>query len=122
MMSARQAKSRMATGRASQGFQPQRSSPGTIMPYDHAATFELKGTPGNIIQDVINVSSDGIFVATAIGYSFEQDRAQPVDLTTLPNPLVATDLTLGTIPAAALIEGFRLNPRAERLLLDDLPL
>ena len=122
MMSARQARSRMATGRTSIGFTPNGNSPGVLMPFDHAATFELKGTPGNIIQDVINVSSDGIFVATAIGYGFEQDRAQAVDLTSLPSPLVAKDLTLGSIPAAALIEGFRLNPRAERLLLDDLPL
>lgn len=90
------------------------------MPFDHAATFQLKGTPGNIIQDVINISSDGVFVATSIGYGFEQDRALQIDLV---SPRTASfqpgTVRLGEIPAAALIEGFRLNPRAERLLLDD---
>lgn len=90
------------------------------MPFDHAATFQLKGIPGNIIQDVINISSDGVFVATAIGYGFEEDRALSIDLIP-PRTGVFQPGTvqLGEIPAAALIEGFRLNPRSERLLLDD---
>jgi len=89
---------------------------GMIIPYDHAATFELKGRPGNIVQDVINVGSDGVFVATAIGYGFEEQRARPIN-----NPVasaraaVATitpgDVTLGRLPLASLIEGFRISPR-----------
>ena len=40
--------------------------------FDHAATFELKGIPGNIVQGVINISSDGTFLAIAIGYGFKK--------------------------------------------------
>ena len=90
------------------------------MPFDHAATFRLKGIPGNIIQDVINVSSDGVFVATGIGYGFEEDRARDIELT--PKPTAAFlpgAITLRQIPSSALIEGFRLNPRSERLVLED---
>src|SRR5215468_5263741 len=93
---------------------------GMIIPYDHAATFELKGRPGNIVQDVINVSGDGVFVATAIGYGFEERRARPINN---PAPAAAAaavaaagsvipgDVTLGKLPLAALIEGFRISPR-----------
>jgi hypothetical protein len=111
----------MATGRAARGFGPSGISPGLLMPYDHAATFALKGIPGNIIQDVINISSDGIFVATAIGYGFEEDRVRQVILPRRSaDTFVVGNLTLAEIPTPALIEGFRLNPRSERLLLDDL--
>src|SRR6185503_610954 len=87
-----------------------------IIPYDHAATFELKGRPGNIVQDVINVGSDGVFVDTAIGYGFEEQRARPIN-----NPVgvaLATDpavipgkVTLDQLPLTSLIEGFRISPR-----------
>lgn len=40
------------------------------IPYDYVAEFELEGVPGNRVQDVINISVDGAFMATAIGYSF----------------------------------------------------
>jgi hypothetical protein len=41
------------------------------IPYDYVATFKLDGQkPGNRVQDVINISVDGAFVAVAIGYSF----------------------------------------------------
>jgi hypothetical protein len=41
------------------------------IPYDYVARFILDGTrPGNRVQDVINISTDGAFVTTAIGYSF----------------------------------------------------
>jgi hypothetical protein len=114
----------MANGRSSQGFKPAGSSPGFVMPYDHAARFELKGIPGNIVQDVVNISSDGIFVATAIGYGFEEERARSEALKSVVNPprFPPAGVTLGEIPEAALIEGFRLNPRSERLLLEDPPI
>ena len=120
MMSAQQARSRMPAGRTAAGFRTNGSSPGLVMPYDHAATFQLRGIPGNIIQDVINVSSDGVFVATAIGYGFEEDRSRQIDLIPPPTAVFQPgNVTLGQIPAAALIEGFRLNPRSDRLVLDD---
>ena len=41
------------------------------IPYDYVARFILQGNnPGNRVQDVINISTDGAFVAVAIGYSF----------------------------------------------------
>lgn len=40
------------------------------IPYDYVARFILSGQPGNRVPDVINISTDGAFVATAIGYSF----------------------------------------------------
>src|SRR5262245_59294641 len=89
-------------------------SAGVIIPYDHAATFELTGRPGNVVQGVINVSSDGAFVATAIGYGFEQQRARPINGTstfTTAAPVVPGDVTLAQVPLAALIEGFRISPR-----------
>ena len=93
-----------------------------VMPFDHAATFELKGIPGNIIQDVINISSDGTFVAVAIGYGFEEDRGRTVKLINPPTAAFTPgSLTLSKIPIAALIEGFRINPRFERLVFNDLP-
>src|SRR5215468_5224371 len=88
-------------------------SEGMIIPYDHTATFELTGRPGNIVQDVINVASDGVFVATAIGYGFEEQRARPIN-NPAPAPALATGqetsplvtpgaVTLGELPLTALI-------------------
>jgi hypothetical protein len=86
------------------------SSHTSIIPYDYAAKFELKGVPGNIVQDVINISAEGVFVAVAIGYGFEEERGQFIEIpiTPLEKP---GDITLGRIPIEALITGFRLDPR-----------
>jgi len=95
-----------------------------VMPFDHAATFDLKGIPGNIVQDVINISSDGTFVAVAIGYGFEEVRGRNVKLTNAPatgTNFKAGALTLSQIPVDALIEGFRINPRFEQLVFNDQP-
>lgn len=40
------------------------------IPYDYVAKFTLKGQRGNRVQDVINISIEGAFVAVTIGYSF----------------------------------------------------
>jgi hypothetical protein len=40
------------------------------IPYDYVAVFKLTGNPGERVQDVINISTDGAFMAVAIGYSF----------------------------------------------------
>jgi hypothetical protein len=92
------------------------SSPTSIVPYDHAAKFELRGLPGNIVEDVINVSVEGVFVATAIGYGFEEERERPIEIPRqgsqpLPVPFKPGNVTLGQIPIEALITGFRLDPR-----------
>ena len=94
-------------------------TPGAVVPFDHAARFELTGRPGNVLQDVITVSAEGLFVAVAIGYGLEEERGRPL-APTLANPaasVVPGDLTLGEIPPSALIEGFRFNPALERIVL-----
>src|SRR5262245_36924289 len=108
-------------------------SEGMIIPYDHAAAFELTGRPGNIVQDVINVASDGVFVATAIGYGFEEQRARPINnpapaLAPAPGPGPGTSplvtpgaVTLGELPLTALIEGFRINPQFAPLVFSAPP-
>ena len=40
------------------------------IPYDYVAKFTLKGERGSRVQDVINISIEGAFVAVTIGYSF----------------------------------------------------
>ncbi len=95
-------------------------SKGIIIPYDHAAVFELTGRPGNIVQGVINVSNDGMFVATAIGYGFEEQRGRPIEDPAPPPhgqtipPIIPGDFTLGQLPVTALIEGFRISPRGQQ--------
>ena len=124
MMAAPQSRARGGIRRASPSLNAPGSSAGTVIPFDHAALFELRGIPGNIVQDVINVSTDGLFVAVAIGYGFEEDRARATDLL-FPIPPPATfqpaAITLSQIPTAALIEGFRLNPRLHNVLFQNPP-
>jgi hypothetical protein len=52
------------------------------IPYDYVAKFTLLGKRGNRVQDVINISIEGAFVAAAIGYSFIP--AQLADLSRIP--------------------------------------
>ncbi len=94
------------------------SGTGTVIPYDYAATFELTGEPGNLLQDVINISQQGVFVAVAIGYGFEEDRGRPIDIDLAAGQPTERpgNITLRQIPADALIEGFRVNPRFESLV------
>jgi hypothetical protein len=40
------------------------------IPFDYVAKFDLTGERGTRVQDVINISVEGAFVAVAIGYSF----------------------------------------------------
>jgi hypothetical protein len=54
------------------------------IPYDYVATFTLVGIRGNRVQDVINISTDGAFVAVTIGYSFIP--AKLPDESILPGP------------------------------------
>jgi hypothetical protein len=120
MMSAQQARARNAMPGTPPSFNTAGNRSRLAMPFDHAATFNLKGTPGNIVQDVINISSDGAFVAVAIGYGFEEDRGRTVELINPPTDIFKPgSLLLSQIPIDALIEGFRINPRFERLVFND---
>jgi hypothetical protein len=53
------------------------------IPYDYVARFQLLGKRGERVQDVINVSVEGAFVAAAIGYSFLPPRLDTRAVTTL---------------------------------------
>ncbi len=123
MIPAQQARSRGAIRRTSPSLQARGSSSPSVIPFDHAATFELKGIPGNIIQDVINISSDGVFVAVAIGYGFEENRAREIELGDPPNtnPASPGQLTLSRIPTSSLIDGFRVNPAFEQVVFEPEP-
>lgn len=88
---------------------------GRVIPYEYVADFALSGEVGNLVQDVINVSVDGVFVAVSIGYGLVEDRAEPLNLITPPANL--GDVKLANFPPDALIDGFRLNPNLRPLLL-----
>src|SRR5215831_10105220 len=80
-----------------------------VIPYDYVADFQLTGTVGNLIQDVINISVEGVFVAISIGYAFDENRAEPLKLVNNPDPML-DKVTLNNIRPDVLIEGFRINP------------
>ena len=82
-----------------------------VIPYDHAAEFPITGEVGNVVQDVINVSAEGVFVAVAVGYAFEEDRAEPVELIGVDSQPTLGEISLANIPPDVLIEGFRITPR-----------
>jgi hypothetical protein len=65
------------------------------IPFDYAFQFSLKGERNNRVQDVVEISMEGVFVALSLGYSVvldEQKRPrtfQPVaDQRTTPQPPV----------------------------------
>jgi hypothetical protein len=68
------------------------------IPYDYVARFILTGTRGNRVEDVINISIEGAFVAVAIGYSFipGQQAAQ------LPPIPLGGVITAGTAPPSTI--------------------
>jgi hypothetical protein len=95
-----------------------------VIPYDYGVSFVISGRPGNVVQGVINIASDGVFVAVGISYGFEEERGRPLLL--LPNSrnadadtAIPGNITLGEIPPDALIEGFRFNPRISPMIFED---
>src|SRR5437867_2315392 len=96
-----------------------------VIPYDYAAKLEMTGVPGHIVQDVVVISPDGVFVAVAIGYGFEADRVHPIEIfppdtgSQSPDIVVPAEITLGDLPPQALIEGFQVNPRGETLVFEN---
>jgi hypothetical protein len=93
-----------------------------VIPYDYVADFPITGNVGNIVEDVINVSSEGVFVAVSIGYGFEEDRVETINL---PEPTVSNgsaglkDIRLSDFPPDALIEGIRIDPRYEAVAVSN---
>ena len=59
------------------------------IPYDYVATFKLTGERGKRLQDVINISTEGTFVAVSVGSSFLPAR-NTLAVTTAPPPFDTT--------------------------------
>ncbi|MCC7125150.1 MAG: hypothetical protein IT178_09895 [Acidobacteria bacterium] len=55
------------------------------IPYDYVATFKLTGVRGARTQDVINISTEGTFVAVSVGSSFTP-AARALTAATAPPP------------------------------------
>ena len=91
---------------------------GDVLPFDYGAVFTITGRPGNVVQSVINIAPDSLFVAVAIGYGFEEDRGRALSFFRVPalGTVVPGSLRLGDLPTSALIEGFRIDPRSEHLI------
>jgi hypothetical protein len=93
---------------------------GMVQPYDVAARFTLIGTPGNVVQDAVSISPEGAFVAVAIGYGFEEDRGKPLPLLGSPPESAVSfepgSVTLAEIPEHALVDGFRVASRFQRIV------
>jgi hypothetical protein len=95
---------------------------GDVIPYDYGAVFPITGRPGNVVQSVINTAPDSLFVAVAVGYSFEEDRGRPLAFSRIQEDggtMRPGDILLSELPASALIEGFRVNPRSEHLVFSE---
>ena len=100
------------------GREPSREAPAArVIPYEYIADFTLRGEVGNLVQDVINVSVEGVFVAVSIGYGLAEERAEQLVLRTPPANL--GDVKLANLPPDALIDGFRLNPNLRPLIAPD---
>ena len=95
-----------------------RNETGSAIPYDAAASFDMRGAPARVVAGVINIDADGTFVATAIGYGFEEDCRRPLQLpgivpsgaTAFGETFRLGDIRLGDIPPDVLIDGFRARP------------
>src|SRR5689334_22635714 len=92
-----------------------------VIPYDHVAEFQITGVVGNVTQDVISVSVEGVFVAVAIGHAFEEDRTAPITLAESSSLRSRASnlgaITLGDFSPDVLVEGFRIDPRFRSVAL-----
>jgi hypothetical protein len=53
----------------------QRSAPpAKAIPFDYVFQFALQGVRGNKVQDVVEISTEGVFVALSVGYSLMLDE------------------------------------------------
>jgi len=94
------------------------------IPFDYVSKFELTGAGGNRLEDEITITTEGAFVATAIGYGlaveddsvvFNRDRYKNalkpngfVDLSAIP---------LEAFPPTSLLDGIRIRPDFLRVAL-----
>lgn len=75
------------------------------IPYDYVSRFTLQGKRANRVQDVINISVEGAFVAVAIGYSF---IPKPLDLLPQIDPAPPPSPTPSPVPIANQLSSFSL--------------
>jgi hypothetical protein len=75
------------------------------IPYDYVATFILQGRRGHRVQDVINISVDGAFVAVAIGYSFIPELPKHIRIQLPPDSSGPIELASSTTGTVALTTG-----------------
>jgi hypothetical protein len=77
------------------------------IPYDYVATFKLTGIRGRRIQDVINITTEGTFVAVSIGSSFVPGEKALTRTTAPPSIKTTVDamfpgVTVDNVPNADL--------------------
>jgi hypothetical protein len=109
------------------------------IPFDYVFQFELAGKPTNRVQDVVEISMQGVFVAVSIGYSFVLDerteRRRTFGPVIPPTPGIlltrgrtVSSITLGEVAAGlesigvGLERGFRISPNFVRFVEADLDL
>jgi len=97
------------------------------IPFDYVFEFNLTGTPTNKVQDVVDISMQGTYIAVSIGYSFVLDERTQRRRTFGPvldtsgvifftGGRTVSSITLGEIAAGlegigvGLDRGFRINP------------
>ena len=78
------------------------------IPYDYVSTFKLTGVRGTRVQDVINISSEGTFIAVSAGYSFTPS-AEALARPAIPPPFDTTFNAFfpAPLPPAEQIKAFR---------------
>src|SRR5215510_1049870 len=54
--------------------QLRQAPPAKTIPFDYAFQFALQGRRGNKVQDVVEISTEGVFVALSVGYSLVVDE------------------------------------------------
>jgi hypothetical protein len=86
-----------------------------VIPYEYVADFTLQGNVGNLVQDVINVSVEGTFVAVSIGYGLVEEPADELQL--LGSPATLSAVTLAHLPPDSLVDGFRINPQVRAVAM-----
>src|SRR5262249_39528642 len=71
-----------------------------------------------LVQDVINISVEGAFVAVSISYGLVEERATSFPLVN-PRDNTLGAVTLANIPPDVLSDGFRINPQVRALAVRD---
>lgn len=56
------------------GQAPRPQPTAKTIPFDYVFQFDLNGKSGNKVQDVIEISMEGVFVALSVGYSLVRDE------------------------------------------------